>query len=98
MPTESITRTMARMLGSNLLFTLAKPTGRTVAINHGRAKVGELLRDEWRAGVMGRDAAMLRREAERHGHLEFGERVHLPVEPVHRLGRKLSAQDRPVRR
>jgi hypothetical protein len=47
--------------------------------------------------VVRRDAEMLGREAEGDGHVEIGERLHLPIEPVERIGRKLSAQERPVR-
>src|SRR5690349_25139986 len=35
---------------------------------------------------MGRDAAMLRREAEGDGDVEFCKRLHLPIEPGQRVG------------
>src|SRR5690606_30576896 len=51
---------------------------------HGGAELRELLGGLRRTRMMGRHAPMLRREAERDGHLEVVQRGHLPVEPGER--------------
>ena len=65
---------------------------------HGTAEFGEFGRHQRRAGMMRSDAAMFRREAESHRHVEVAQRIHLPVEPSQAFGGTLSAQDKPVRR
>src|SRR3712207_3344662 len=57
-----------------------------IAPDHLCAELGEFLRHQRRTGVVRRDAAMLRREAEGDGNVELGERLHLPIEPVQRVG------------
>src|SRR5206468_2132282 len=64
-------------------FSDARPCA--VAINHPCAEIGELVGIKWRTCVMGFYPAMLRREAECDGDLEFRQRIHLPVEPFRRI-------------
>src|SRR5215207_818572 len=60
----------------------------SVAANHGSAELSELFLDLRRARMMGSETAMLGREAEGDGHLEVGERLHLPVEPFESIRAK----------
>src|SRR3546814_8901968 len=59
---------------------------RGVAVDHPGAEIREGLRIVDRAAVMGGDAQMFGREAEGDGDVEIAERLHLPVEPVDRIG------------
>src|SRR5581483_8494737 len=56
------------------------PSG-CITTNHARAELGELFRVLWRTRVMRLHSAVLRRKTECDGHVEFFERLHLPVEP-----------------
>src|SRR5438067_3314235 len=92
MPTESSTRTSARMSADQ--YGLCAPGRRprwsdnmvAVPVDHAGAEVREFLGDERRAGMMGGYATRLRSETECHRHVEIGERIHLPVEPIERIG------------
>src|SRR5215213_8882457 len=90
MPTESITRIMARM--SSDLCRLG-PRGRqgssryaTVAADHPAAKIGELHGIEGWTGVVRGDAAMFRRKTKCQGDPKFRQRIHLLVEPLNCAG------------
>src|SRR5215218_10323583 len=93
MPNESSTRTNARISHTYIFEhsgmgrkrrTRACP-GR-VALHHRGAEIGELGRLARRAGVVRKNAAMFRRKAERHGHIEIAECIHLPIEPIEGIG------------
>src|SRR5689334_377240 len=90
MPTESSTRTKARMSGTHrferavIATHLRRSRGR-IASDHRGAKVGELVWILRGAGVMRAQTAMLGRKAERNRHVEVGECIHLAVEPVERI-------------
>src|SRR3954447_10221897 len=92
MPNESSTRTNARISktrrfengGLRHRFDLHFWRPR-VALHHRGAEFGELRRVPWRAGVVGENAAMLRREAEGYRQVEVTERVHLAIEPIERV-------------
>src|SRR5436309_15955350 len=95
MPTESITRMMARDIDASRRKGVSvwrrhdgtrRGPGTDVALCHGGAERGEFFSLERRAGVMRREAAMFRRKAEGERHVEVGERFHLPVEPGQRAG------------
>jgi hypothetical protein len=77
----------------------AAACGTPIISESSRAELGELLR---LAAAGWCDAApipaMLGREAEGDRHVEGGERLHLRSNQSSAPGRKLSAQDRPVRR
>src|SRR3954463_2757931 len=89
MPNESSTRTNARIsktrrfenggLRHRLDLRLWRPR---VALHHRGAEFGELRRLPWRAGVVWKNAAMLRREAEGYREVQVAERVHLAIEPI----------------
>src|SRR5262245_64171694 len=65
---------------------LAKTRPPDIALEHGGAEIGIFARIERRARVMRRDPPVLRREAEGDGDVERRQRLHLPVEPVERIG------------
>src|SRR5947209_7578975 len=59
-----------------------------VTRDHACAKIGEFFDDERSTGVMRRNAPVLGRETEGHGEVKIGERFHLAIEPVERMGTK----------
>src|SRR5215204_3517138 len=83
---------------SNVLYTLSADRPQQlaprsariadVAPHHGGAELGKFFFHLRRAGVVGRDAPVLGREAEGDRDIEIGDRLHLPVEPVECVGAK----------
>src|SRR4051794_27739035 len=95
LPTPTIAILMPRGLGDSIGTSSGRNGQRArarrdghwgVPRDHRRAEIGECLRIARRAGVMRLDTEMLRREAEGHRHLEIGESIHHPVEPVECAG------------
>ena len=62
------------------------PGRAAIAPDHLRAEIGKLVGIQRRAGVMRRDTAMLGSEAESKGNVELRQRIHLPIEPIDRIG------------
>ena len=65
---------------------LAHRVGGRVALGHLGAEIGEGLGIARAGGVVRLHAKVFGGEAIGHHHIEFGERFHLPVEPVERAG------------
>ena len=57
-----------------------------VAIDHAGTELREFRVDLRGARVMWRDAPMFRREAKGDGDVEFGQCIHLAIEPGERIG------------
>src|SRR5579885_698744 len=77
-----------RSLGSSSADRQAQPFWAGVASDHCGTKIGKFLLNQRRAGVMRRNASMLRGEAKRQRHVEIGKCLHLPVEPTHGIRTK----------
>src|SRR5690606_30370027 len=63
-----------------------RPLRRRIPLDHPRAELGEPLRLARRAGVVRGDPQMLGCEAEGYRHVEIREGLHLPIEPLQRIG------------
>src|SRR6266404_3603498 len=61
----------------------------SITSGHLRAEIGELFDVPRRAGVMRADTFVLWCETEREGHLERFDGLHLPIEPLQRVGSKV---------
>src|SRR5215475_8591401 len=86
MPTESSTRIKARVITVSAhrrqwMLRLPRHGPGRIAAHHGGTELRIFVNHLRRAGVMRRDPAMLRREAERDSDSEIRQRIHLPVEP-----------------